>query len=1173
MTSASPPRRRTVRSKLVVLVLASVGLAVTLVAGVATWRDASRDAAVQANRLSSATQVLATLSTQAAVSGDRAQAYAAIRAVGLMPEVSYARIEAANGALLAETGMGARLSSDARIGDARTPPSFLQLMNSRSVQATAPIIDAHRTVGRVVVLGKVDGEAGRVGQSIAISLLAAAIAALAGLAVAWRLQQGISGPIQALTGAVNDIRKTHDYSRKADVDADDEVAELVDGFNGMLAEIRTRDEAIARHMAGLEQTIAERTADLVLAKDVAEAATNAKSDFLATMSHEIRTPMNGIMVMAEMLAAGEIPPRQRRFAEVIAKSGSSLLAIINDILDFSKIEAGKLELEQVPVDVADVAEDVCSLFWERARAKSLDLAAYIDPTTPRLISADEVRLRQIVGNLVNNAIKFTETGGVLIQIEPRAQGVLRVAVHDTGIGIPADKLGSVFGAFSQADQSTTRKFGGTGLGLAICKRLVEAMDGRIGVTSEVGRGSVFALEVPVSVIEAAEPWPKLTADHGLLAISGASSRHAMGRYLARTGMKVLDRTKATDSAERGLIVGDAETLATGRRQAFESICLGEYGDSAADNLKREGLADAVLVQPFRRRDLKALLAQREAGAPIRDVKAEQAQTSEALPQFAGAHVLVADDSAVNREVALEALSRLGVTADIAVDGAKAVELAKAGGFALILMDGSMPEMDGYDAARAIRALEADANGPRIPIVALTAHVVGKAADAWREADMDAVLHKPFTLALLAKVLGQYLEPTSQAEPAALPASAAATPMIADAGLLDPQVVADMETMAENGRAEFVERVRRLYRENAPNCIVALNEAAAAGDAEAAASAAHALKSMSLNIGARAVADLAARIEHAGREDGRIDSGQIAAIATALDATFGALEKRATPVAAPSLATEPGQDEEDRALLNDLRQALANHELTMVYQPQVDRDGIKIVGVEALVRWTHPVRGPVSPALFIPLAERNGLIGEITPWVMARAMAETRDLAPLVISVNASALEFNDPAFVDRLTAIIAEQGFDPKRLEVEITETAILSGEEQVRRSIERLRAMGVKIALDDFGVGYSSLSHLRLFPFDKLKIDRLFITSCSRDAESATVVHGVISIGRALGMKIVAEGVETETQMKFLKVAGVHAMQGYLTGKPMPITDLRARLADQFESDADPLKRLAGGR
>jgi EAL domain-containing protein (putative c-di-GMP-specific phosphodiesterase class I)/signal transduction histidine kinase len=260
-----------------------------------------------------------------------------------------------------------------------------------------------------------------------------------------------------------------------------------------------------------------------------------------------------------------------------------------------------------------------------------------------------------------------------------------------------------------------------------------------------------------------------------------------------------------------------------------------------------------------------------------------------------------------------------------------------------------------------------------------------------------------------------------------------------------------------------------------------------------------------------------------------------------------------PQTARSLARNSPTDltDDERALLEDLDRAAERDEFSLVYQPQVERDGERILGVEALLRWNHPIRGLVSPSVFVPLAEKVGRIADVTSWVVDRVLAETQYLTGLEVSFNASALEFGDKGFVDRLLAAVADTGYDARRLQVEITETAILQHEKPVLESMERLHAAGIGVALDDFGAGYSSLSHLRRYPFDKLKIDREFITDCSRDMESATVVHAVVSIGRALGMKVIAEGVETETQRNFLRIAGVYAMQGYLFGKPVPIDDL----------------------
>jgi EAL domain-containing protein (putative c-di-GMP-specific phosphodiesterase class I) len=253
------------------------------------------------------------------------------------------------------------------------------------------------------------------------------------------------------------------------------------------------------------------------------------------------------------------------------------------------------------------------------------------------------------------------------------------------------------------------------------------------------------------------------------------------------------------------------------------------------------------------------------------------------------------------------------------------------------------------------------------------------------------------------------------------------------------------------------------------------------------------------------------------------------------------------------------------MLQRLEDAAGRGEFALVYQRQVAPDGVRLLGVETLLRWTCGERGPVEPGFFIPLAERTGRIRAITRWVLDRAMSETADLAPLVVGFNASALEFADPDFVHEIEALLDRHAFDPQRLEIEVTETAILVDGEVVRRNMNRLHEIGVRIAMDDFGVGYSSLNHLRLFPFDKLKIDQAFVAQCSRSVESAALIRAVVSLGHALGMTVVAEGVEDEAQLTFLRIAGVDAMQGYLFGKAVPVERLRYAL-----ERADTPKRAA---
>jgi len=529
----------------------------------------------------------------------------------------------------------------------------------------------------------------------------------------------------------------------------------------------------------LERQVADRTRALVAATEAAEAANQAKSLFLATMSHEIRTPMNGVQGMLELLEHTALTADQRELVEVVRDSAGSLLTIINDILDFSKIESGRLDLERVPVSLAAVVEGVADTLAPGARAKGLSLVTFVDPDLPATVMGDPVRIRQVLFNIAGNAVKFTQGGSVTVTARlARFEGdrvAIRIAVSDTGIGISPDVQSRLFHPFTQAEASTTRRFGGTGLGLSICRRLAELMGGEIGVVSEPGVGSTFWFTVTVDLAEegGAETAAPLAGVTVLLLAPDEAERGFLARYLNSDGALVVDAPDAetalrtllpTAACDALVVASDLDTRALDgdpRGRVRGRVWLGRPGEEppagvvpVAWPLRRSHLVRAVLAAAGRAVPVEESAAR--PGGSIR--RAARAPTvEEALA--GGRLILVAEDHPTNRRVIQRQLALLGHAMEMAENGAQALAMWRSRRYALLLTDCQMPEMDGLELARAIRAEEAaSGNGVRLPIVAVTANALEGEVQKSLAAGMDDSVSKPVDLGQLRRVIDRFLPP-------------------------------------------------------------------------------------------------------------------------------------------------------------------------------------------------------------------------------------------------------------------------------------------------------------------------------------------------------------------------------------------------------------------------------
>jgi len=845
----SPPEKpglNSIRFRLSMMVASIVLCAVMATAVFSGVRGFERDVEARRDQLTGMASAYAAALSQATATGDRRAANTVLRGIARVPGLVQADVFDTDGRRIADMGSSPMLIG--RDGDV-SGMGLLELWSANVLRVEVDIVQSGQTVGRLGMTQDITDLRAALWSSLMTTLLGAVLAVLGAVLLSQWLIARMTRPLRQLSqhmaafgaGEAEDF----DTSRVGR----DETGVLARTYNTMVASIRERDARIAHHVETLEDTVDERTRDLRLARDEAEAANAAKSDFLATMSHEIRTPMNGIMVMAEMLSAANLSTRHRRYADIISRSGKGLLTIINDILDLSKIESGKLDLEAVPVSPDGLVCDLASLYWERAREKDLVVTTHVAAGVPESIITDPTRLNQVLSNLVNNALKFTETGGVDVRVGRLGTldgGRVRLVfeVEDTGIGIAADKVDHVFEAFSQADQTTTRRFGGTGLGLAVCRRLATAMGGEISVTSEEGKGSVFRLEIPVEVEADAprRPDQRLAVE---VHIEDAVQRRGLLRSLASMGARPV---------RSGGAFCLAQSQALPETTGAPVVLLSDIGDSRGEGLIRSAKAVDVLVNPFTRADLLALLDRARTGQFRAEAALDDERAQLARPSFAGLRVLAADDNAVNREVLREALVSLDVDVDFAEDGAEAVRMAAGGRYGLIFMDGSMPVMDGFEATRQIRSHEAEAGGERSAIIALTAKVVGADQQSWFDAGADGYMTKPFTIDRLSEVLSGYVEAREEAPgDEQSPAGRVA--------LFDSDTLAQFELLKAGSGKDLRAQVWGMFLEKVPGEFAALKAAVETGEAGGIVSKrAHSVKSMALSAGAARLANACGAVE-------------------------------------------------------------------------------------------------------------------------------------------------------------------------------------------------------------------------------------------------------------------------------------------------------------------------
>ena len=859
-----------IRAQLMLMMGLATGMALLIAAIAVAVSDYRSGHAALDRRLQTQADITAFNSSAAVAFDDLDAATRILKGLNADQAILVAEVLRQDGSVLAHT-------------EFRNPARF----GSAVVTVSADVLLTQK-IGTVKLLASTAEVDALIGAQLSIvgAVLVAALL-LAVLTSAW-LQGIVSRPIAALAGAAATVTRSRDFSVRVPAQGSREVQELVVAFNSMLGELESSTEQLKKYQTGLENEVAVRTAELATALQEAQQAAKTKAEFLANMSHEIRTPMNGVIGMLDLLHGQTLGAEAQSMLETARNSADSLLTLINDILDFSKIDAGKLTLEVVDVDLRQLAEEVATLFTRQAAAKDLEVSCAIDNAVPALVGADPTRLRQIIANLMGNAVKFTESGEVILGMRlrppgPHGEAVVQILIQDTGIGMSEEVQRNLFAAFTQADSSTTRKYGGTGLGLAITKKLIDAMGGTVKVTSRPDQGTTFSVFVPVmprTPAAVGQQRPNIGDLKVLIVDDNATNRCVLEHYLDDTTA----RHESAASAQLGL---EAARRAADHGAPFDMVLL-DYqmpqmdgmgflrelrGDAriagtkcvvlsslGSRNEESEGLQiSAWLTKPVRKLQLQQLLASLSGQGEMPRV-ASRADT--AVAQYAGSRVLLVEDNRVNQEVALRMLRAFGIAAQVAGDGAAAVAQIEAGSFDLVLMDCQMPVMDGYEATRVLRG-----KGYAQPIVAMTANALFGDREKCIAAGMNDYLSKPIKRDTLAAALATWLKVT----PAAIEPSRDPNPV----STLDAEIIAQLQLLM----GQDFQGLIATYLGDAPAQLSAMKSALARNDRESLQRGAHSLKSTSAALGAMDLAGIAAAIETLVRDQASLPEAA-AAIATA-----------------------------------------------------------------------------------------------------------------------------------------------------------------------------------------------------------------------------------------------------------------------------------------------------